>query len=180
MKKLLLLSTLALALIHNVFATGTEGVNPPQSGTLTFNGATGLSITNPFSFSYSSQPAVIIYPQATNNNPFTVSAVTISNFVLTVTSGATTNTSVNWISYAGYPRVQVGTNAITANAFVTNAFPYPFVLPPIINIEGSTTNGVGISSVTTTNFVETSNAAQSVYWGAFGVAYTPGLNTVTY
>lgn len=168
------------SLALSAFATGSLGINQPQSGSSSFTASTGLSVTNTFTQAFASQPAVVIFPQATNNNPFTVSSVTLSNFVLTVTTGASTNVTVNWTAFAGFPRVQVGTNIFAGAGTVTNTFPVPYVLPPIINVEGSTTNTVAATSVTTTNVIFQTLAAQTIYWGALGIAYAPGLNTVTY
>lgn len=180
MKKLLSIAV-SIALAFDVLATGVIQNNGPQSGVLTFNGATGLIITNSFPVPYITPPVVTIYSTSTNNTPATISAVTLTNFVLTVTSNAATNNSFNWSSYAGYPRVQSGTNAITAGTFVTNTFAAPYFYPPVINLDGTATNaGVAVITTTTTNFIESAAITQNVQWGAFGIAYTPGPNQVTY
>jgi hypothetical protein len=180
MKKLLFIAV-SLALAFNVLATGVIQNNGPQSGTLTFNAATGLVVTNLFPVPYITPPVVTLSSTSTNNTPATISAVTLTNFVLTVTSNATTNNSFNWFSYAGYPRVQTGTNAITAGTFVTNTFAVPYFYPPTINLDGTATNaGVAVITTTATNFIESAAITQTVQWGAFGIAYQPGPNTVTY
>lgn len=181
MKKLFISIIAGLALVSSSFATGNQGVNPPQSGVINFTTG-GLVVTTTFPFAYSSQPAVIAYSiNGTNNAPFVVSAVTLTNFVLTAANGATTNGSAAWASFAAYPRVYAGTNQMGANGLVTNTFSVPYVYPPVISLSDSLTNGAAAcTTVTTTNFVITVTAAETVYWGALGNSYQPGLNNITY
>ena len=165
------------------FATGVVGPNAPQSGVITFDGTFGLIYTNSFAYPFTTPPAVIATGLLTNNSPFTVSAVTTSNFVLTATTGATTNTQVAWQAYAPYPRLQYGT-ITNAAALATNiAFPFPYVYPPTVSIEGGNTNAngsVAVIGVTTTNFTILCNTANTNFWQAIGQAYTPGTQNVTY
>lgn len=169
-----------VTLAYNAFATGNEGVNPPQSGVINFSTG-GLIVTNSFPFAYSSQPAVIAYSlNGTNNTPFVVSAVTLTNFVLTAFNGATTNASAAWASFAAYPRIYSGTNIIGANGLATNAFPVPFVYPPVLVIGDSLTNGYAAGVTTTTNCTITGGPAETIYWQVLGYSFQPGLNTVTY
>lgn len=180
--KFILSLAIAFGLVVDCMATGSIGVNPPQSGVINFSASTGLIITNPFTFSYQSQPAVTVSSaNGTNDLPFTVSGVTLTNFIVTVSSGTTTNASVAWQSFPAYPRVFVGTNVLGVGVLVTNTFPVPFVYPPVVQLADSITNGdAAATTVTTTNFVITVGPAETVYWGAFGNCYVPGLNTITY
>lgn len=169
-----------LTLACGCFASGIIPPNQAQSGVINFNVGTGLVQTNTFPYPYQSLPAVLLFPSATNNTPLTLSGITTSGFVVTVTTGATTNLSVAWQAYAGFPRVYAGTNIMAANVTATNVFPVPYILPPIPEIADSSTNGGAACVVTTTNIVITTTAAETVFWGTFGVTYQPGLNTVTY
>ena len=74
----------------------------------------------------------------------------------------------------------LGTNAITAGTPITNTFTVPYAYAPIINVEGSTTNGVAITGITTTGFIMSSAVTQAVGWGALGISATPGASAVTY
>ena len=173
----------ALALTVSAFADGAIQANSPQAGVLTFNATTGLVITNSYPIPYTAQPIVTVYSSSTNNTPFTVSGVTLTNFILTVSANATTNASVTWSSYVGYPRFQTGFSSLTAGTPYTNAFSTPYAFTPILNIEGSATNSaasVGIISITVTNFIIQSYISQTAYWSLLGTAYSAGVNTVTY
>lgn len=180
MKKLFL-TLLGLTLVNATFATGVIQNNAFQTGSSTFTASSGLLVTNTFPVPYTIAPIVQVSSSVTNNTPFSVSAVTLTNFVLTVTTAATTNVSVNWAAYPGYPRILTGTNSITAGTFVTNTFNPSFAYIPIMNFTGFATNGgASIISLTPSNFIESAAVTQGVQWGAFGIAYQPGLSTVTY
>lgn len=179
MKKFL--STFAIvAVTLAVFATGPIGPNPPQSGVVTFSGPSVQTNTVTFPYPYTVLPALILQAQTTNATPLTNTVITLTNFTLEV---ATSNVLVNWTAYAPYPRVESGTNALTAFTPVTNNFNPVYVYAPILNVEGSSTNNnaqPAITSVTSSNFVVSAAVTQTIYWGAFGPAYTPGTSTVTY
>ena len=180
MKKILSLVA-AVGFALNCFATGSIAVNSPQSGYDNFstNGSAFTSITNVFSpaFTYVPVTQVFLSSGPTNALPL-VTSVTTSNLIVTITTA--TNCAVSWTAFAGYPRVQLGTNAITAGTPITNTFTVPYAYAPIINVEGSTTNGVAITGITTTGFIMSSAVTQAVGWGALGISATPGASAVTY
>ena len=182
MKKTLSIGLSALIAVC-AFATGAISPNTPQSGVVNYDATTTLAQTITFSYPFTVPPAVIANGLQTNNNPFTVSAVTISNFVLTVTTSASTNASVAWQAYAPYPRLQYGAAVNVAGTVTNVAFPFPYVFPPTISVEGANTNAnaiVAITAITTTNFSILCNVANTNNWQATGPAFTPGANSVTY
>lgn len=177
MKKFItLLASIGLA--GSVFATGAFQADSPQSGVSAFTGTTQTN-TVTFSPAFSTTPVVQVFGSATNASPITTT-VTSSNLVIVVSS---TNLSVAWNAYIGYPRVEVG-SVITVAATATNVtFPTPYAFPPIVNVEGASTNANGIvavTAITTTNFTMISNVAQTNQWGSIGTAYQPGKQIVTY
>ena len=183
MKKII--SILAAAtLTVSAFATGSFGVNPKASGVSLFDATTTLSITNSFPSVYDQKPVVIINGLSTNNAPFSVSGITVSNFILTVTTLATTNASVAWQSFAGAQRLQYGqltSGPINAATTVTNTFTVPYFYTPSV-VMGSTGTNAVISSTTTTNFILSYGVYptnQIVNWMAVGVTAVAGNNTVT-
>ena len=186
MKKIILSAVAIAAIGFAAFATGVIGPNPPQAGTSTFSASTGLLVTNTFPYVYTTVPIVQLAGVSTNNGPFTATSVTVSNFVLTVTTASTTNNTVAWNSYAGYPRIQYGSQAVLAATVPTNVtFSTPYAYAPVVTIApsalGAATNSIPVvTAITTTNFTLTSGANQTVNWHAIGTAYTPGANTVTY
>lgn len=179
-KILSILSVLALlATAQVVKATGNVGVDPVQTGSLTFNVSTGFYITNQFPFAYTTPPVIQLSAGTTNAVPITNIFVTTTNFA--VSSNATNPAAqINWVSFVGYPRVQTGTNAIQASLLLTNTFSPAFAFLPIVQITGSITNsfinGIPcVSSVTQSNFViQFGNTNQVIYWGALGVSASPG------
>lgn len=180
MKKLLLLAA-SFALALNTFATGSVAINTPQSGYDTFatNSPAYTSITNVFSpaFTYTPVVSVFLTSGPTNALPLTT-VVTTSNLVVTINTS--TNCAVVWSANAGYPRIQFGTNAITGGTSITNTFATPYASIPSISVDSSTTNSVGLTTVTTTNFIIATPVSQTVYWEAIGISATPGASTVTY
>lgn len=171
----------------NVRATGSVGINQPQSGVMNFTAASGLFSSNMFPIPYSIPPAMVFTPATTNGTPVIVTAITTTNFILTITNGTTwnTNATIGWTAYLPYPRIQSGTNNIaTVGALVTNTFSAPYISPPAITLVGANTNSqlaiIGVVSVTATGFVYTSPTNQAVIWTAFGQAYAPGNQNVTY
>jgi hypothetical protein len=177
----LIISICAGALLAlNVFATGVTSPNGYQVGVSTFSAASSLTQTNVFPIPYTTLPVIALSSSTTNNTPFSVSSVTVSNFILTVTTGSTTNQAVTWTSYPGSPRIQTGTVSVTAGTLSTNTFATPYAYTPTISIDSSTTNGVAVNYISPTNFVVQSFATQTVYWQAIGTAYAPGASTVTY
>lgn len=194
MKKLFLSFCAAVACVaiaDTAAATGSVGIDPVQTGSLTFNVSTGFYITNAFPFSYTTPPVMQCFAATTNAVPITNIFVTTTNFAVSV-NATNPAAAVNWISSVGYPRIQAGTNAIQASSLLTNTFTAPFAFNPVVNISGSTTNylsGPGlacISSVSPTQFViQFGNTNQVIYWSAIGVSVTPGsynpnANAITY
>lgn len=167
----------ALALAGgSAFATGAVGLNPVQTGNLTFTVGTGVYITNQFSFPYTTVPILQTSLITTNAFPVTNVFVTTTNFAV---SANTTNSQISWVAFVGYPRVQTGTNAIQGALLVTNTFVTPFAFNPVVQLTGSITNGlqgvICVSSVSPTNFVVTfGNTNQAIYWTATGVSAVPG------
>ena len=181
MKKLISIAA-ALGLAVNSFATGAVGVNPSQSGVLNYSAATTLIQTNAFAYPFQVAPAVIVNGLITNNAPFTVSAITTSNFVLTVTTLATTNASVAWQAFAPYPRLQYGSQAVLQATPTNIAFAVNYTVAPNVVITANTTNSTAAATaVTVSNFTATVNANTTVNWQAIGQAYAPGTaGTLTY
>ncbi len=177
MKKLLGFTFLAIALAaQTAFATGAVGLNPVQTGNLTFTTAGGVYITNSFAFPYTTVPVVNFSLVTTNAYPITNIFVTTTNFAV---SANTTNSQIQWVAFVGYPRVQTGTNAIQGSLLLTNTFSSPFAFNPVVQLTGSITNGASgqycVSSVSPTNFVITfGNTNQVIYWSALGIAPNPG------
>ena len=181
MKKTIL-SLIATAITFYAFADGVIQNNGLQSGISTFSSSTSLLITNVFPVPYTTMPVVTLNSTSTNNYPWTVSAVSLTNFVLTVSSGTTTNNSIIWNSYAGYPRCQFGTNAVTGGTLLTNVFVPPYAYPPSVEASGSAagTNNIFTMTVTATQMVITSQASQNISWYALGISFSPGISPVTY
>jgi len=178
-----LLSSLVIVAVllftRSASATGSVGVDPVQTGTLTFNVSTGFYQTNQFPFSYTTPPIMQFIALTTNAVPITNVFVTTTNFAVSV-NATNPAASVQWTASVGYPRFQNGTNAIQAQLLLTNTFAIPFAFNPVVNITGSTTNtgpqgSACISSVSPTGFViQCGNTNQVFYWEAFGVCVTPG------
>jgi hypothetical protein len=167
MKKII--SILAgVSLVATVFATGNEGVNPPQSGVLNSGNVQG--VTNTFAFPFQTVPVLVVYPQNTNASPFT-NTITTTNFY---TLFGQTNDSISWQAYVGGTKEAFGTNLVsTATTNVT--FPFAYANPPVVVCSGSLTN-VFVSAVTTTNFTETvlgGASSTGVNWISVGTVYSP-------
>ena len=171
----------SVGLAASVHASGTIAINTPQSGYDNFstNGSAFTSITNVFSPAYTYPPVTQVFLSSgpTNALPL-VTSVTTSNLIVTINTA--TNCAVYWTAFAGYPRLQFGTNAVTGGVLYTNTFTTPYASIPSISVDSSTTNSVGLSSVSTTGFVILSGANQTVYWNALGICATPGASAVTY
>lgn len=171
-----------LLAVNSAFGTGAVGLNPVQTGTLTFTTANGVYITNAFAYPYTTVPIVQFSLVTTNAFPVTNVAVTPTNFIV---SANTTNSTISWVSFVGFPRVQTGTNAIQAQLLLTNTFNTPFAFNPIVQLTGSGTNivkgTIAVSSVSPTNFViQFGDTNQVVYWGALGISATPGSYNPNY
>ena len=181
MKKLLSIAAGLLIAVHG-FATGVAPINTAQNGFLYFttNSPAYTAITNAFAPGFSALPVMSFYliSGPTNATPLTNVFVTTTNFAVQIATS--TNATVAWTAIQGSPRMQFGTNAITGGASVTNVFSAPYAYLPTVNVEGSTTNGIGITSVSATGFIITSAVTQSVYWNAIGVCATPGTANITY
>jgi hypothetical protein len=174
---------LSVLLVNDCMATGPIPINTPQSGVLTFNtnGATPLIITNSFvpAFTYPPVMTFFLVSGVTNALPFTNNFVTTTNFSLQLATP--TNCAVAWTAFAGYPRVQTGTNLTLANAATNIAFAWPYAQIPTLNIEPTATNvPIAVTAVTLTNFTVSAGAAEGFIWGALGIAATPGTANVTY
>lgn len=181
MKKLFV----SLALVAGMFAAGaaTIPLDNPQTGSFTFSAATGLTTNLFFVSQYSQPPVVLLYPGTTNNSPLALSAITTSNFNLTVTTGSTTNVTVVWYAQPAAWRIQSGTNTVTAATPLLVTFPAPYFSIPAVSLSQNSTNSSAIISVTgltRTNFTVTGTATGQFGWSSFGPAYTAGYNAVTY
>lgn len=179
MKKLTL-SLCAVLVSLPVLATGTVGVDPVQTGSLTFNATTGFYITNTFPFTFTTAPVMQFFAGTTNATPITNILSTTTNFAVSV-NATNPASQVNWIASVGYPRFQNGSNAVQASLLLTNVFATPFAFNPVVNISGTSTNVVtgggapAISSVTPTQFViQFGNTNQIIFWEASGICLTPG------
>ena len=177
MKTLLsIVGVLAIAL--NTFATGAYQIDSPQNGVVTFTG-TNQSQTITFAPGFSRVPVMQVFGSSTNASPIT-NSVTSTNFTISV---ASTNLSVAWNAYLGYPRLQKGTVVSGGGTNVTVTFATPYAYAPVVSVDGSSTNAssiTGLGSVTATNFTILSGANTTNQWQAIGEAYAPGLQTVTY
>jgi hypothetical protein len=174
-----LFSTLAACLFcASVFATGVLN-DIPQAGVLTFTAATGLKQTNSFPVAYSHVPFVTVKSSSTNSTPFTLSAITSSNFVLTVTADSTTNNAITWNSSPGTLRMQQGTVTLTAGALSTNSFAAAFSATPVVSL--GVTSGTNVSAtVSSTRIILLSVPGQTVSYTAVGYTLNPGDNVLTY
>lgn len=165
-----------MALAPFAQATGTVGVDPVQTGSLTFSASTGFYITNQFPFPFTTAPVLQLFAATTNAVPITNIFVTATNFAVSV-NATNPPSQVNWQAFVGYPRVLTGTNALTGGTLATNVFSTPFAYLPIVQLQGQSTNStgvVGLISVTTSNFVLQSTSTQTAYWGALGISASPG------
>lgn len=170
-----------LLLTFRILATGPQGLDPVQTGTLTYTTNNGNWITNSFPFSYTVPPYMQFFTVTTNANPLTNLSVSTTNFILGVAND--TNTVVNWTAFVAFPRIQAGTNAIQPFTIITNTFSVPFAAPPIVVLGSGTTNtGAGtccVTNITQTNFnILCSGGSpgtnQQIQWMAVGGAASPG------
>lgn len=172
-------AAVAVCSIWNIFATGNEGVNPPQSGVIT--PATGTtSITNTFAFPFQTVPVMVVYSALTNGTPIT-NSITTTNFTLSWPVAGSTNASFAWQAYVGGTRMQSGTNTLVANTLLTNTFAYAYAVPPVVVVSGNNTNTtavVAVISVSTTGFVEESVTSQAGSWISLGTVYNPPSENV--
>ena len=182
MKKLFSIVFAILALgVESSLATGAVGTDVPQSGVLTFTAATTVFITNNFAYPYTQLPVITFAALTTNALPITNQLVTLTNFIVSVNA---TNSQVAWSSFAGYQRIQYGTNAVQGSLLLTNTFSPAYVYNPVVSIEGSGTNALSgtmaVSSVSPTQFVvQFGNTNQVMYWMAIGTSASPGNYPVT-
>lgn len=171
-----------LAVAQLAHATGGVGVDPVQTGSLTFSVSTGFYITNQFPYSYTTPPVVQLAAGTTNAVPITNIFVTTTNFAVSV-NATNPASQVNWTAFVGYPRVLTGTNALTGGTPSTNVFTTPFAFAPIVQLTGASTNSIGVValiSVTSSNFVLQSTTTQTAYWGALGISSAPGSYNPNY
>lgn len=200
MKKTLfsLIVAIALALPVSVMATGIEGVNPSQSGSIVFttNTLTSLNtyaITNSFPFAFQTIPVLQFFPQTTNAAPYTNLFVTATNFAVEISSNNSTYTTggtLNWSAFQPNTRIEYGTFAISSGAGTTNySFPTAYAqfssLPQVFltsQLGTAASNAlVTIVSVTYTNFSIVAGAvSQTNSWMSIGPAANPGAGNVTY
>lgn len=172
MKKILsIIAVLALAV--NCFATGAQGVNPVQTGQVTFTGTT-QSNTFAFPFAYQAIPVMQFYPNQTNGTPITNSLVTTTNFQLQIATAPGTGTNYNftWVAYAGVPIIQFGTNSTMATVATNIPFPHPFAQLPVVQLTEWSTNGAAscaVTATTLTNFSVLCNTAAGFNWTAIGI-----------
>lgn len=187
MKKIFLTSVLALASVA-AFASGILGTDQPQQGILTAAIGGPFLLTNNFNPPFSVTPVVIITPITTNAYPFTNTVITTTNMIVAV---GNTNSQIAFSAFIGYPLMQIGTNASSGLALVTNTFTIPYATAPVISLTSSllSTNSAVVSAIMGTNspnsitgFVINLGVPtnQPVYWQAIGQAYRPGTRTVTY
>lgn len=174
MKKTISIFT-CLMIAVAVFATGNEGVNPPQSGVIIPTSATP-NITNTFAYPFQSVPLVIIYSSLTNGTPITNNFVTTTNFGFSFPTPGT-NSSFAWQAFVGGTKMDFGANTNIAAASTTIPFHFTYASPPVVVVtaQGGTNavNAVTVTSVTITNFVLLANASQTNYWQAIGTVYNP-------
>lgn len=174
---------LSVLLVDDCMATGPIPLDTAQSGVLSFNtnGASPLIITNTFSPGFTYPPAMTFFlvSGVTNALPLTNTFITTTNF--TVELATPTNCSVAWTAFAGYPRLQFGTNTVAASSLVTNTYSFPYEQLPTVQITGPGTNTApGIVSQTVSGFVFQAGVAGNYNWQAIGLALTPGKFGVTY
>jgi hypothetical protein len=187
MKKLFFSLLAVWGLVTAAMATGQEGVNPYQTGTISFTNGV-YNVTNSFPYSYTITPAVYFYATATNATPITNNFVTMTNFSIGVPTTAT-NYSVNWIAFAPITRFASGTQNLVTAVPTNIAFPFPYYTAPVVVVTGGITNNTAaVTAVTTTNFTVASQSTQTIEWisvGSWGGAqsdytgYVPVYNNKT-
>jgi hypothetical protein len=176
--KIILSILFGAALAVNAFATGSEGFNPPQSGTI--NPATGIfNVTNTFAFPFQTTPLLVVYSAATNGTPITNNFVTTTNFSISYPVNGSTNASFSWQAYVGGTRMESGTQTVLANVATNITFPFAYAVPPVVVISGGVTNlPSAVVAVTTTNFTLNSNATSTNQWISVGTVYNPPSENV--
>ena len=159
----------------SVFATGNEGVNPPQSGVLTSsNGVAG--ITNTFAFPFQTVPLLVVYAANTNGTPITNALITTTNFGITFPINGSTNNSFAWQAFVGGTKMAFGSVVSGGGTNVSVTFPFAYATPPVVTASGNSTNTTGIASVTAitiTNFTILSQTAATNSWISVGTVYNP-------
>jgi len=173
MKKILLICA-AATLAVSAFATGSVGVNPPQSGVITVtNGA--QSVTNTFAYPFQTTPVLVVYCNATNGTPVTNNFVTTTNFAISFPV-AGTNDAYSWQAYVGGTRMQSGSVISGGGTNVTVTFANAYAVAPVVVVTGNSTNAantIGIPAITTTNFTILSNGNSTNQWISVGTVYNP-------
>lgn len=171
-----------LMVAASAFATGTPGVNPPQTGTIVNTNVAAIQyFTNTFAYSYQTPPVVMLFNTGTTNVlPFT-NVVTTTNFIVqSATNGFTA--SILWQAFAGTPRIQ-GFTFTNVAAIATNiTFPAPYAYPPVVVVVGESTNvaaTVGVYNVTTTGFSFICNQGQTNQASVIGVSPAPAQDAST-
>jgi hypothetical protein len=171
---------LALCSTWNSFATGNEGVNPPQNGSVTFVATN--SVTTAFAFAYATPPVMQLFGSVTNLSPFT-NTVTTTNFTLTI---AATNATagggwgaVGWSAFVGGTREAAATNLLTT-ATTNFVFPFAYASPPVVIVSGTLTN-LQVTAVTITNFTVVNSGgafATGINWISIGTVFNPPSENV--
>lgn len=193
MKNIILTLGLVAVAAFSTLAAGILPNNATQSGVIAFNGATGLIYTNTFPAPYLETPVVTYFTSTTSNCYPSAISVTTTNFILTVTNGATaTNASVAWTASLGVTRIQTGTVYTTNGVVTAVTFPTPYAYAPtVVAVNGLsllTTNSIiggaiqlPPSLVTTTGFSISTFTQQTNQWIAVGTvpASNAGSQNVT-
>ena len=172
MKKLIsILAGVVLAV--NAFATGNEGVNPPQSG-LIANAVTNQITTNSFAFPFQVAPVLTIYPIATNGTPVTNVFVTTTNFAISFPPSGT-NAAFGWSAVVGGTKMEYGTQSFIVGTGSTNiTFPAAYAVAPVVVVTSGLTNApTAITSITTSNFTISSYQTQTNQWMSIGIVASP-------
>lgn len=179
MKKLISIGA-SLILAVSLFATGNEGVNPPQNGVITVANSVP-NVTNTFAFPFQTTPLLVVYCNAANGSPITNNFVTTTNFAISFPALGT-NDAYAWQAFVGGTRMQSGT--FSAGAGTNILFNYPYASTPSVVVSGSllpaaTNNMIVVYSASATNFsINTGNTNQTVYWISVGTVYNPSSENV--
>lgn len=169
-----LIAVVSLLVGLNSYAAGAVGVNPPQSGVISFTNAGVVSNVFTFPYAYQSVPVVKFFSDTTNATPLTNTAVSATGFTLYIATS--TNANIAWTSYIGTPRIQSGVTLNTAAVATNISFPAPYAYVPQVVLTGGNTNINGnavVTAVTTTNFTLLCNVANTNQWMSFGISALP-------
>jgi len=174
------IAAISLVVGLNCFATGAAGVNPPQSGVISFTNGGVVSNVFTFPYAYQSTPVVKFFSDTTNATPLTNSAVSSTGFTLYIATS--TNANIAWSAYVGTPRIQAGVATNAAATATTVTFSSPYAYTPQVVLTGGNTNINAISaitSITPSNFVFQCSVANTNQWMSFGISplQSDSLNT---